>query len=75
VVDLNALLEGRLIDGELGGQVAASLGIEEAKGEGCEEGVLQEEAREARGGQGVQVEEVKAEEDEGDGQGEVGGGR
>jgi hypothetical protein len=40
VVDLYALLEGRLIEGELGGKVAASLSIEEAKREGCQEDVL-----------------------------------
>lgn len=47
VVDLNTLLECRLIERELGGQVTARLCIEEAKGEDCEEGVLKEEAGKA----------------------------
>ena len=45
VVDLDTLLESHLIEGQLGSQVTSSLSIEEAKREGCEEGMLKKEAR------------------------------
>ena len=45
MVDLDTLLESHLIEGQLGSQVTSSLTIEEAKREGCEEGMLKKEAR------------------------------